>query len=162
MKQPCAVYPGSFDPPTNGHLDILRRASKLFSRVIVAVTDNRNKTPSFSIEERLAMLRTITRGIPNVDVETFSGLLVDYVEKSGASAVIRGLRVVSDFEYEFQMALMNRRLNRNVVTVFLVPDEGYTYLSSSVVREVARLGGSLKGLVHPSVEKKLKKLYGTP
>jgi pantetheine-phosphate adenylyltransferase len=159
MTRQCAVYPGSFDPPTNGHLDILIRASQLFPQVIVAVTDNRNKNPSFSLEERLEMLRTTTKKIPNVRVASFSGLLVDYVRQSNASVIIRGLRVVSDFEYEFQMALMNRRLNRKVVTVFLMPDEAYTYLSSSVVREVARLGGSLRGLVHPSVEKKMKRLY---
>ncbi|MGA2090695.1 MAG: pantetheine-phosphate adenylyltransferase [Endomicrobiales bacterium] len=161
MNRQCAVYPGSFDPPTNGHLDILLRASQLFPQVIVAVTDNRNKNPSFSLAERLTMLRTLTKKIPNVRVDSFSGLLVDYVEQSKASVIIRGLRAVADFEYEYQMALMNRRLNRNVVTVFLMPDEAYTYLSSSVVREVARLGGTVKGLVDPIVEKKLKTLYRT-
>ncbi|MCX5778086.1 MAG: pantetheine-phosphate adenylyltransferase [Elusimicrobia bacterium] len=162
MNQQCAVYPGSFDPPTNGHLDILLRATQLFPKVIVAVTDNQNKNPSFTLEERLTMLRTTTSKMHNIKVDSFSGLLVDYVQQSRASVIIRGLRAVSDFEYEFQMALMNRRLNRSVITVFLMPDESYTYLSSSVVREVARHGGSLRGLVHPSVEKKLKKLYRIP
>lgn len=156
MKQPVAVYPGSFDPPTNGHLDILARASHLFPRVIVAVTDNSNKNPTFSISERLAMLRASTRHLRGVTIESFSGLLVDYLVRKKASVIVRGLRAVSDFEYEFQMGLMNRRLNRKIETIFLMPDESYTYLSSSVIKEVARLGGKTAGLVPQPVEKYLE------
>ncbi|HBU69180.1 MAG TPA: pantetheine-phosphate adenylyltransferase [Elusimicrobia bacterium] len=156
MKQPIAVYPGSFDPPTNGHLDIITRASLIFSKVIVAVTDNSNKNPSFDIKTRYKMLADAAKNIPGVEVEIFSGLLVDYVGGKKASVIIRGLRVVSDFEYEFQMALMNRRLNKKIETVFLMPDESYTYLSSSIVKQVSRLGGNTKGLVPKSVEKYLK------
>lgn len=158
MKQPIAVYPGSFDPPTNGHLDILERASHLFPKIIVAVTDNSIKNPTFSINERLEMLRGSTRHLHSVTVESFSGLLVDYLERKKASVVVRGLRAVSDFEYEFQMALMNRRLDRAIETVFLMPDESYTYLSSSVIKEVARLGGKTAGLVPVPVERYLKNI----
>ncbi len=157
---PIAVYPGSFDPPTNGHLDIVCRATHLFSRVIVAVTNNSAKNTVFSLKERIKMLKDATRGIKNVEVDSFSGLLVKYLERKKASVIIRGLRAVSDFEYEFQMALMNRKLDKRIETVFLMPDEAYTYLSSSVVREVARLGGVPKGLVPKSVEKLLYKVKG--
>jgi pantetheine-phosphate adenylyltransferase len=157
MKKPIAVYPGSFDPPTNGHRDIISRATHLFPAVIVAVTDNSTKNPSFSVEERLSMLRESTRRLP-VTVESFSGLLVDYLDRKGASVIIRGLRAISDFEYEFQMALMNRRLNRRIETVFLMPDEAYTYLSSSMIKEIARLGGATAGLVAPGVETRLRRL----
>jgi pantetheine-phosphate adenylyltransferase len=155
MKQPIAVYPGSFDPPTNGHLDIIVRATCLFPKVIVAITDNSTKNPTFSLSQRLQMLRQSTRELTTVKVEVFSGLLVDYVEKINASVIIRGLRAVSDFEYEFQMALMNRRLNKKIETVFLMPDESYTYLSSRIIKEISRLGGSVKGLVPVTVEKVL-------
>jgi pantetheine-phosphate adenylyltransferase len=156
MKQPVAVYPGSFDPPTNGHLDILARASQLFPRIIVAVTDNSIKNPTFTVAERLAMLRESTHHLHSITVESFSGLLVDYLVQKKASVVVRGLRAVSDFEYEFQMALMNRRLNRTIETVFLMADESYTYLSSSVIKEVARLGGKTAGMVPVPVERYLK------
>ena len=162
MTHPVAVYPGSFDPPTNGHLDILVRATHLFPRVIVAVTDNSVKNPTFTLKERLAMLAAATRRLPNVTVESFSGLLVHYLEKKKASVIVRGLRAISDFEYEFQMALMNRHLSRKIETVFLMPDESYTYLSSSVIKEVARFGGSTKGLVPPEVERYLKHLPSMP
>jgi len=153
MKQLVAVYPGSFDPPTNGHLDIIIRATHLFSKVIVAVTDNSTKDPTFTVKERILMLKSATRNLPAVGVESFSVLLVDYLKQKKASIIIRGLRAISDFEYEFQMALMNRSLNRNIETVFLMPDEKYTYLSSRMVREVARLGGRVDGLV-PEISRK--------
>jgi pantetheine-phosphate adenylyltransferase len=156
MKQPVAVYPGSFDPPTNGHLDIIKRATHLFKKVIVAVTDNANKNPTFSLKQRLQMLRNATKDLPTVSVSYFSGLLVNYLKTRKASVIIRGLRAISDFEYEFQMALMNRRLNRNIETVFLMPDESYTYISSNLIKEVSRLGGSTKGLVPKNVEKFLQ------
>ena len=158
MKSPIAIYPGSFDPPTNGHLDIISRATHLFPKVIVAITNNSAKKTTFSLSERLKMMRISTRHLENVRVDSFSGLLVDYVRAQNASVIIRGLRALSDFEYEFQMALMNRRLDKKIETVFLMPDEAYTYLSSSVIKEVARLGGSAKGLVPISVEKYLKKI----
>ena len=152
-----AIYPGSFDPVTNGHLDIIHRGKHLFDRVIVAVSRNAQKTPYFSLEERLAFLNSALKGRTGIQVESFSGLLADYLKKRKASAVIRGLRAVSDFEYEFQMALMNRRQNLRFETVFLMPDERYTYLSSSLVREISRLGGNVRGLVPPGVEIALKK-----
>jgi pantetheine-phosphate adenylyltransferase len=152
-----AIYPGSFDPVTNGHLDIIGRARHLFDEIIVAVSDNPSKNPYFSLPERLGFLRQAVRIYPGVRAESFSGLLTDYVKRKKAVAVIRGLRAVSDFEYEFQMALMNRRQNARFETVFLMPDEKYTYLSSSLVREVSRLGGRVKGLVPPHVEVSLRK-----
>lgn len=142
MEQLVAVYPGSFDPPTNGHLDIIIRSTHLFSKVIVAVTDNTTKNPTFSLKERMLMLKSATKNIKNVEIDSFSCLLVNYIKIKKASIIIRGLRAVSDFEYEFQMALMNRRLSRKVETVFLMPDEAYTYLSSRLVKEVASLGGT--------------------
>lgn len=151
-----AIYPGSFDPPTNGHLDIIIRATRLFPKIIVAVTDNSIKSPTFTIEERVAVLRQATRGLPTVTIEQFSGLLVDYIERKRATVIIRGLRAISDFEYEFQMALMNRRLNRRAETVFLMPDEKNTYLSSSLIKEISRFGGPTRGLVPRPVEKLLK------
>ena len=157
MKRPIAVYPGSFDPPTNGHLDIIIRATHLFPKVIVAVTDNQLKNPSFTLKHRLEMLKLITRGLPNVKVLPFSGLLVDFLRKNNSTVMIRGLRAISDFEYEFQMALMNRRLNKKVESVFLMPDVSYTFLSSSLVKQISKLGGPIKGLVPPEVEKILKR-----
>lgn len=156
MKR-IAVYPGSFDPVTNGHLDIIRRATRLFDQVIVAVTDSSDKQPSYSIDERLALLREAARRMPRVRVEFFQGLLVNYARQKKACAIIRGLRAVSDFEYEFQMALMNRRLASGVETVFLMPDEKYTYLSSRMLKEILRLGGSIRGLVPASIEKSLQR-----
>jgi len=152
-----AIYPGSFDPVTNGHLDIVQRGSQLFDHLIVAVSKNPHKSAYFSLQERTAFLQSALRKRQGISIETFSGLLADYVRQKKACAVIRGLRAVSDFEYEFQMALMNRRQHRDFETVFLMPDEKYTYLSSSLVREISRLGGRMKGLVPPTVETALKR-----
>jgi pantetheine-phosphate adenylyltransferase len=157
MKQPIAVYPGSFDPPTNGHLDIIIRATHLFPKVIVAVTNNSIKNPTFNLQQRTYMLKRITKHVPNVTIEPFSGLLVNYLKKRNATVIIRGLRAISDFDYEFQMALMNRKLSKKIETVFLMPDAAYTYLSSSLVKQISQLGGSIEGLVAPEVEKFLRK-----
>jgi pantetheine-phosphate adenylyltransferase len=159
MRFPIAVYPGSFDPPTNGHLDIIARAQSIFPQLIVAVTNNSSKSVTFTIEERYRMLKDCTKKFKNVRVETFKGLLVDYAKARNAKVVIRGLREMSDFEYEFQLALMNRRLNRNIESVFLMPEEQYIYISSSMIKEIASHGGPLKGFVPPLVEKFLIKKY---
>ena len=156
MKR-IAIYPGSFDPVTNGHLDIIHRGKHLFDEIIVAVSINSQKSPYFTLEERGAFLRAALKGHPGIKVEFFSGLLATYMQQKKAVAVIRGLRAVSDFEYEFQMALMNRRQNARFETVFLMPDERYTYLSSSLVREISRWGGTVRGLVPAVVENALKK-----
>jgi pantetheine-phosphate adenylyltransferase len=156
MKR-TAIYPGSFDPVTNGHLDIITRGKHLYDDIIVAVSKNSQKAPYFSLEERLVFLRAALKGRSGIRVDSFSGLLANYIVKHRAVAVIRGLRAVSDFEYEFQMALMNRRQNSHFETVFLMPDERYTYLSSSLVREISRLGGNVRGLVPATVENALKK-----
>jgi len=148
-----AVYPGTFDPITYGHLDIIERGKRLFDRVVVAILENAEKQPLFTIEERVELIREATAGSPNVTVDTFSGLLVDYVRRSGAHVIVRGLRALSDFEYEFQMALMNRRLDSSVETVFMMPAEAYSYVSSRLVKEVAFLGGDVSGLVPPTVAK---------
>ncbi len=153
-----AVYPGSFDPVTNGHVDIIRRAVKLFDSVLIAVVDNPNKKPFYSIKDRVEMMELSTKKIKNTSVTHFNGLLVHFMKEMKAKILIRGLREVSDFEYEFQMALMNRKLSSTVETVFLMPAESYTYLSSSVVREVARLGGNIKGLVPKEINKYIIKL----
>jgi pantetheine-phosphate adenylyltransferase len=155
-----AFYPGTFDPITNGHLDLIERALRLFDRVIVAVGTGRDKEPMFGVDERLALVREAVRHLDGVHVISFEGLLVDSVRDNGAVAVIRGLREVSDFEYEFQMALMNRRLASEIETVFLMPNERYTYLNSTIVKEVARLGGDLTGLVPDSVLAELKRRSG--
>lgn len=155
-KNFSAVYPGSFDPPTNGHLDIITRASHLFPEIIVAVTENANKNHMFSLEERVELLKRSTAHIGNVRVVAFSGLLANYLEEIGSYVLIRGLRALSDFEYEFQMALMNRNLNKNIETVFLMPDQSNTFLSSSMVKEIAALGGKTKDFVPECVEEKLK------
>jgi len=154
-----AVYPGSFDPLTNGHLDIIEKASKIFPNVVVAVAHNYSKSNTFSVQERLEMMEETIK-IKNVKIDSFSGLLVDYLDKIGSFVIVRGLRALSDFEYEFQMALMNRKLNTKVETIFLMPDHKYTFLSSSMVREIADLGGNFKNFVPPSVYKKMKKKKG--
>ena len=152
-----AVCPGSFDPLTMGHVDIIERGARLFDRIVVAVLANEAKTPLFSTAERVQIIREVLRGRDNVEVDTFDGgLLVDYAERKGASVVVRGLRAVSDFEYEFQMALMNRRLDHDIETVFMMPAEQYTYISSRLIKEVFMLGGEVEGLVPPIVEDKLR------
>ena len=151
-----AIFPGSFDPLTNGHVDIVLRSAHLFERVLIAVLVNPEKNPLFTPEERTAIIREVFREYPNVEVDTFDGLLVDYARRRRASAIIRGLRAVSDFEYEFQMALMNRRLNHHLETVFLMPAEQYTYTSSRLIKEVFMLGGEVSGLVPPVVEDRLR------
>jgi pantetheine-phosphate adenylyltransferase len=150
-----AVYPGSFDPLTNGHLDLIERSLRIFDELIVAVVTNPAKSALFSDEERIEMIREATRGLREIEVVIFDGLLVDLVGRRGARAIIRGLRAVSDFEYEFQMALMNRKLREEIETVFLMPHEAYSYISSRLVKEVASLGGAVTGLVPPGVEKRL-------
>ena len=152
-----AIYPGSFDPLTNGHLDIIQRATKLFDEVIVAVADNEQKRPLFTLEERLALVQEALNGLPGVRVDSFDGLLVNYVDERQGQAVIRGLRAVSDFEFEFQLALMNRKLNERVETIFMMPKETYTFLSSRITKEIARLGGDVRAFVPPHVETALKK-----
>ena len=156
MNDIVAIYPGSFDPLTNGHVDIIQRGSRLFDRIVVAILLNLEKAPLFSVAERVAIAREVFREWPNVEVDTFDGLLVDYARRRKASVIVRGLRAVSDFEYEMQMALMNRRLNPEVETVFMMPAEPYTYVSSRLVKEVVALGGSVKGLVPASVEERLR------
>ncbi len=155
-----ALFPGSFDPPTRGHEDLIRRSLALADRVIVAVAANSAKQPLFSVEDRLAMLRAAVGTESRISVETFEGLLADFAKQLGASVVVRGLRAVSDFEYEFQMALMNRQLHPSLETVFLVPAVDLTYLSSSLVREVARYGGDVSTLVHPTVAEALARRFG--
>jgi pantetheine-phosphate adenylyltransferase len=150
-----AIYPGTFDPITNGHLDILERALKFFDKVIITIARNSAKDPLFSEEERLEMIRDSVRTLRGVEVDSFDGLLVEYARKKKATAVVRGLRAISDFEYELQMALMNRKLDEDLVTVFLMPNEKYTYLNSSVVREIARHKGDVRDFVPPHVLEKL-------
>ncbi len=156
-----AVYPGSFDPPTRGHEDLVRRSLALADRLVVAVAVNVAKQPLFSVEERLEMLRTAVGDDPRVAFQAFDGLLAEFAKKIGATIIVRGLRAVSDFEYEFQMALMNRQLHPSLETVFLVPAVDLTYLSSSLVREVARFGGDVQPMVHPVVAKALARRFGS-
>ncbi len=155
MKSHIAIYPGTFDPITNGHIDVVERATELFSKVIILVARNTSKTPLFPGEERVAMIREVFARRKDVEVDMFDGLLVDYARRSKAGVIVRGLRAMSDFEYEFQMALTNRKLDRSIDTVFLVPDEKYTYLNSTIVREVARLGGDVSDFVPRSVRRRL-------
>ncbi|HXZ41031.1 MAG TPA: pantetheine-phosphate adenylyltransferase [Terriglobales bacterium] len=156
MKKVIAIYPGSFDPPTNGHLDLIARGSKIFDQLIVAILRNADKAPLFSLSERRLMLESMTEDFKNVQVDTFDGLTVDYAAKVKASAVLRGIRAISDYEYELQMALMNRKLHPELETVFMMPAEQYSYLSSRLVREIAQLGGSIKGLAPEMVEQRLR------
>jgi pantetheine-phosphate adenylyltransferase len=156
MSEIVAIYPGSFDPLTSGHVDIIQRGSRLFSRIIVAVLVNLEKAPLFTVPERVSIAREVFRDWPNVEVDTFDGLLVDYARRRQATVIVRGLRAISDFEFELQRALMNRRLSPDVETVFMMPAEPYTYVSSRLVKEVVALGGSVHGLVPESVESRLR------
>ncbi len=146
------IYPGSFDPLTNGHLDVIERAAKLFDHVVVAVAKSDSKSPLFTLAERLALVETALKNLPNAEADAFDGLLIDYVERRGAQAVVRGLRAVSDFEFEFQLALMNRKLNERVETIFMMPKDTYTFLSSRLVKEIARLGGDVSAFVPAHVQ----------
>jgi pantetheine-phosphate adenylyltransferase len=150
-----AVYPGSFDPVTNGHIDLIQRSAALFDKLIVAVLRNAEKEPLFTVEERVEMLQEAVRGLKNVSVTSFEGLLVDLAEQIRASVIVRGIRAISDYEYELQMALMNRRLSNKVETVFMLPAESYSFLSAKLVKEIARLGGSIHGFVPADVERRL-------
>ena len=156
-KQPIAVYPGTFDPITNGHIDLVERAARLFDRIIVAVAENPSKTTVFTADERVSMAAEVLSGIDNVEVLGFDTLLVDFVQKHQASVILRGLRAVSDFEYEFQLAGMNRRLAPDIETLFLTPAEQYSYISSSLVREIASLGGDISDFVHEKVRAALNR-----
>jgi len=156
MKTSIAIYPGSFDPVTNGHLDLIERGEKMFDLLIVAVLQNAGKQPLFSVSERVEMLREATKQWSDVEVDVFDGLLVDYARKKGAGVILRGIRAVSDYEYELQMALMNRKLEPRLETVFMLPGLSYSYLSSKLVREIAQLGAPLKVLVPEIVEERLK------
>jgi len=155
-----AVYPGSFDPVTNGHIDIAKRGLKLFDHIIIAILHNPGKYSRFTVEERLEMLSESTAGIDDIEFDTFDGLLVDYAQKRKASAVLRGMRAVSDFEYEFQLALMNRKLNREVETVFLMTGLRWIFTSSSIIKEAARFGGDISDMVPPMVNRRLKAKFG--
>lgn len=157
-----AVYPGSFDPLTNGHVDIIARGARLFDRIVIAILVNAEKAPLFSVPERVEIARLVFKNLPNVEVDTFDGLLVDYVETRKAQVIVRGLRAVSDFEYEFQMALMNQRLNGKIETVFMMPAEQYTYTSSRLIKEVFSLGGRVHGLVPDMVEERLREKLSRP
>ncbi|MBI4461421.1 MAG: pantetheine-phosphate adenylyltransferase [Acidobacteria bacterium] len=155
-----AIYPGSFDPVTNGHLDLIERASKLFDHLIVAILRNPEKDELFTLRERTEMLEQSISHLANVSVDSFDGLLVEYARRKGARVILRGIRAVSDYEYELQMALMNRQLEPGLETVFMLPAEAFSYLSSHLVKEVARLGGSVKGLVPPVVEERIRAKVG--
>ena len=152
-----AIYPGSFDPLTNGHLDVIERAVKLFDRVVVAVAKNEGKHPLFTQGERLTLVKQAVKHLPNVEADSFDSLLVEYVVSRKAQAIVRGLRAVSDFEFEFQLALMNRKLNENIETIFMMPKDTYTFLSSRIVKEIARLGGDVGGFVPVHVQTALMK-----
>ena len=155
------IYPGSFDPLTNGHVDVIQRAARLFDHVIVAVALNESKSPLFDLQERMALVGEVVAPIKNVSADSFDGLLVDYVEKRSGQAVIRGLRAVSDFEFEFQLALMNRKLNERIETIFMMPKDTYTFLSSRIVKEIARLGGDVSAFVPVPVRAALAKKLGS-
>jgi pantetheine-phosphate adenylyltransferase len=160
MSQKTAVYPGTFDPITNGHLSIVNRALKIFDKLVIAILNNPFKAPLFSLEERIDMIQKTLKEKSNVEVDSFDGLLVDYVVKKNSNVILRGLRALSDFEYEFQMALMNRKLNREVQSIFLVTDYKWFYTSSTIIKEAAGLGGDISGLVPALVNEKLKEKFG--
>ena len=155
-----AIYPGTFDPITNGHADLVHRAAVCFDRVIIAVAGSTAKATRFSLAERVGLAHEVMREVGNVEIESFDGLLVEFARTQGAQVILRGLRAVSDFEYEFQLASMNRKLAPGIETMFLTPDEGYTFISSSLVREIAALGGDISGFVPPAVEAALRKKSG--
>jgi pantetheine-phosphate adenylyltransferase len=154
-----AIYPGSFDPLTNGHLDVVQRAAKLFDRVVVAVAKNEGKSPLFTLNERLALVKKSIAHLSNVEADSFDSLLVEYVVSRQAQAIVRGLRAISDFEFEFQLALMNRKLNENIETIFMMPKDTYTFLSSRIVKEIARLGGDVSGFVPAPVQTALARKF---
>jgi pantetheine-phosphate adenylyltransferase len=156
LNKGIAIYPGSFDPPTNGHLDLIQRGSKIFEELVVAILRNSEKTPMFSVPERLEMLKELTADLKNVRLDTFDGLMVEYAKSIDAICVLRGIRAISDYEYELQMALMNRKLEPTLETVFMMPADKYSYVSSRLVREVAQAGGPVRGLVPDVVELKLR------
>ena len=160
MSQTIAIYPGTFDPLTNGHLSILNRSLKIFDKLIIAILINPKKTPLFSLEERIDMIKEVLGDKGNIEVDSFDGLLVDYAVRKGASVIVRGLRALSDFEFEFQLALMNRKLNRDVQSVFLMTDYKWFYTSSTIIKEAASLNGNISGLVPPLVNERLKEKYG--
>jgi pantetheine-phosphate adenylyltransferase len=153
------IYPGSFDPLTNGHLDVIQRASKLFDRVVVAVAKNEGKYPLFTLKERLTLVKQAVRHVPGAEADSFDGLLIEYVVDRKAQAIVRGLRAISDFEFEFQLALMNRKLNENIETIFMMPKDTYTFLSSRIVKEIARLGGDVSAFVPAHVRTALAKKF---
>lgn len=156
MHKGLAIYPGSFDPPTNGHLDLIERGAKIFEELVVAILRNSEKSPMFSVAERLEMLRELTAHLKNVRIDTFDGLMVEYAKSLEATCILRGIRAISDYEYELQMALMNRKLEPTLETVFMMPADKYSYISSRLVREVAQAGGPVKGLVPELVDEKLR------
>jgi pantetheine-phosphate adenylyltransferase len=160
MNGKIAIYPGTFDPITNGHLSIVNRALKIFDRLVIAILNNPEKAPLFSLDERRDMIEEVLKGKENIEFDSFDGLLVDYVVGKKSNVILRGLRALSDFEYEFQMALMNRKLNRDVQSIFLMTDYKWFYISSTIIKEAARLGGDISGLVPPIVRKKLDQKFG--
>ncbi len=159
MTKRIAVYPGSFDPVTNGHLDVIERSLKIFDKVIVAVGDNPEKKPLFTTDERTEMLKSSTKNMKNLEIDSFNGLMLDYVKKKGSNILIRGLRAISDFEFEFQRALMNRKVNGDIETVFIMTKGSYVFLDSSIIKEMSMFGGCVKDLVPDMVEKKLKERF---
>jgi len=161
MMKRTAIYPGTFDPFTNGHLDLVKRGLRIFDHLIVAVAPSPKKNPLFTVDERLAMIRETLKGYKRVSMEMFEGLLVDYVRDRKGTAIIRGLRAVSDFEYELQLALMNRRLSSDIETVFMMPSEEYSYLTATIAKEISSLGGTVKGLVPPHVDHALRRKFRT-
>ena len=160
MNAKTAIYPGTFDPITNGHLSILTRALKIFDKLTIAILNNPQKAPLFSLDERISLIKQVLKNKPNIEIDSFDGLLVDYVVQKGSNVIIRGLRALSDFEYEFQMALMNRKLNRDVQSIFLMTDYKWFYTSSTIIKEAASLGGDISGLVPPIICEKLKEKFG--